>query len=429
MKNKTQTPPSADWIPDSNAAELKDLKDSYFQTGFLGFVILALASSVLKRIFDYVWVDRAHLLLGAAYIVFLLYVIYNNKYKPLFLASKKTQLFIILILPAIATCVLSYLLFLILDSFVPVITSKPIDINALFANGGSTFIVVLLVTLSFAGCGILYMQDKNLNRIKESVKEKNNSSKLAQLCRNVDDLKTQLSQNSDDLKTMIENRTAVAYAATCIPIRFANDKNGNPIGLYFCLIENHSYTKSAWMFPGGHIDIHKNNAGSGKELSSIEITPINVVKAKAKNEAGITDLELIDPNSPQDYEYSKTYLPIVSPVFNHFFQISENARCFKEKGHECHYDFTYVGKYTTIHDNEYKCIEVLFEFKNYNFEESKRDRTVNDMTLHLAKRINEYMKSQSARGRWNTIPSNDLFYGSIPEMIYSTMKLFMNTPA
>ena len=224
----------------------------------------------------------------------------------------------------------------------------------------------------------------------------------------------------------------MGYTATCIPIRF-DDRNKTFI---VALIKNISHKESQWMFPGSHIDITANQLREGFELMDLNVVPGKVIVDKAKKEAGLVELQFLDPyyevvsygktkSGKKERDYPNTCYPLKAPVFNYLFRVNETARCYKEQNHRCHYDFTYIGEYSKIDVNEAEYEVIELEFEN-TINEMEYGEAIERIKAKAFECINAKIRERQNRRQRNqqNIPFNKLCLDSIPEMIYNAILFY-----
>ena len=290
-----------------------------------------------------------------------------------------------------------------------------------------------------------------MNEISKSIgielnTQKEISGKLAGISGNMNGMRenviglqnnmTEALDEMKEIKSMLKKRSQVGYTATCIPIRYDYDK----ACFILLLIKNKSHSKSQWMFPGGHVEVSANRMNADFELQNVGITPDKVIVNKLADEAGLTEIQLLDPNydtasmepgtGRKERPYPYTCYPAVAPVFNYLFRVSESASCYKSRNHRCHYDFTYIGEYKIINRtvDQYEFIEAEFP-KDKVCGASSHSQAIGIISAGLVEQINrKFPKKAEYKGkkmRPTTIPAEELFLDSIPEMIYNAI-LFYN---
>lgn len=204
----------------------------------------------------------------------------------------------------------------------------------------------------------------------------------------------------------------IAYATTCIPLRF--DETANCF--YVCLISNKAYPESNWMFPGGHIfldhDFQTISYLNSKRFSDIKTLPPAVALSKAKAEAGLADIELISINAnTRDENHNDCYF-FLSPDMMYILEINAKAKCAVEMDHKYHLDFTYIGRYT---DNG--------EEKNAGYDRVFVKITPADMS-NLSKVLENAIKKHLNNPIKNGGYPNDLFPGTVPDMLNDAIRYY-----
>lgn len=224
--------------------------------------------------------------------------------------------------------------------------------------------------------------------------------------------------NLKDVKDKLLKANQVGYTVTCIPIKYDKDSKS----LKMVLIQNKSHEKSAWMFPGSHIEVSENHfTDENIKLKTLEYVPDKIIVKKVREEAGIEKISLIDPNfkyavpNNSKVTYPKTCWTVKAPVFNYLFKVSEYSRCYKNSGHRCHYDLTYIGEYEEFNSNPnaYPAVEVEFDSK-IKFDEETRIADIQSIRTVLEQTINKRLNNSE---EYETI--NNLCLDSIPQMIYN----------
>lgn len=243
-----------------------------------------------------------------------------------------------------------------------------------------------------------------------------------------------MSKEIEGMQSMLNKKRSVGYTATCIPIRYdeAND------AFVLLLIKNKSHSESQWMFPGGHVEAFDNQLHDDFELQDVRITPGKIIEEKVAEEAGLTDIQLVDPYYDtasrelgadcKERLYPNTCYPVAAPVFNYLFRVSKSANCYANLGHRCHYDFTYIGEYKGVSDttDHYDYIEVVFPNGKF-FSKGTHSEAIGYIMGELSERINKkYPKKIRDRGKERQVmlTFDKLFLDSIPEMIYNAVSFY-----
>lgn len=345
----------------------KKVKDKLFPAGIWAFVILEIISSLLGNLFS------SSFLPYLGYALMLLYVIYlisiSTEEHRVFSVPVHIQWLIFLIIPAAASlCAASYLKISSSNSdvtFWSILIQKDI---AIYIS-----IIFFLSALIVWACLIL-------------------------------------------IKHFLNRDTYFAYAATCIPIKeTSTDKN-----ITLCLIENRSHNESAWMFPGGHIDLTKNYYNEkDSSLSNVSIIPERIVKKKAMEEAGLNELKFISLSDFRgNVRQLETGWSLNAPAFNYLFKVNDSANCYSILHHRVHLDFTYVATYKDIDPKSKRYDIYEFELSLDKLPQSEKE-AISSITHQLQDKLNE--RSQSGEPAKT---AHDLFPDSIPEMIYCACKYY-----
>jgi ADP-ribose pyrophosphatase YjhB (NUDIX family) len=219
------------------------------------------------------------------------------------------------------------------------------------------------------------------------------------------------------IKHMTNRKKFFAYAATCVPIK----KDSSSSNVKICLIKNKSHSQAAWMFPGGHVDLSKNNYSENDDsLSNVSVTPESIVIEKASEEAGLLNLEFV---SLSNYLEGRTQLEtgwsLKAPAFNYLFKVNNSANCFSTLHHRVHLDFTYIVSYSEIKNPKYDTYEFEIAFDKLPPDSDKAISNIEDqLTKKLNAHINHYKPAKKK-------PSHVLFPDSIPEIIYCSCKYYL----
>lgn len=218
------------------------------------------------------------------------------------------------------------------------------------------------------------------------------------------------------IKHFLNRDKYFAYAATCIPIKdnSSNDK------ISLCLINNHSHNESAWMFPGGHIDLTKNYYNEkDSSLSNLSIIPEKIVKKKAMIEAGLEELSFISLSDFRgNVRQLETARSLYAPAFNYLFKVNKSANCHSILRHRVHLDFTYVATYKNINTKSRRYETYEFELSMNGLPDSEKD-AISMISHILEEKINEYTRNGDS-----VKPAHNLFPDSIPEMIYCACRYY-----
>jgi len=345
----------------------KKAKDKLFPTGIWAFVILEIISLLLESLFS------ATFLSYFGYILIILYIIYlisiSIEKHRVFSVPVHIQWLVFLLIPVAASlCAASYLKISSSNSSVSFW-------NILIQKDTAVYIsaVFFLSTLIVWACLIL-------------------------------------------IKHFLNRDTYFAYAATCIPIKSTStDRN-----ITLCLIENRSHNESAWMFPGGHVDLTKNYYNEkDSSLSNVSVIPEKIVKKKAMEEAGLQELTFISlSNFRGNVRQLETGWSLNAPAFNYLFKVNDSANCYSILHHRVHLDFTYVATYKDIDPKSKRYNVYEFVLSLDNLPQSEKD-AIASITHQLQEKLNERAQSGELAKA-----AHDLFPDSIPEMIYCACKYY-----
>lgn len=373
------------------------------KNGIWAFVLLAATSFILNQIFLTVKPFISVIIL-LTYICWIFYIEFNKKVKSPFNVERKMVFGFLIIIPLLITVMTLVLLF-----YVKEYSSTKI-IEFFTKNDSYTFILMYFAIISMIGYFVLLMYSKicNTHNGESHCKYEGNG-----------EVKKQLSGIMD----VLEKRSQIAYTATCIPIKYISSQNKITV----VLINNKSHSKSPWMFPGSHVDMPTNlSIQEELNLQEITCTPEIIVIDKVKTEAGINDIKLLDPNysyiEPHNsVSYPNSCWPVVAPAFNYLFKVSENAKCYKKHNHRCHYDFTYIGEYTSINESEAEYETIEIELDIFKIDENERMKGINYINNIIVQSLNQ----RSGLKRKNQhIGIGELCLDSIPEMIYNALLFY-----
>lgn len=341
------------------------ISQKIFPYGALIFIISQFAAWLLDRIFDNITLTYLGYVLIVAYFIYLALLIHKDEYKT-FSISQKLQWLFLFVIP-----LLSSMLSL---SFLWAINPELTLISLLIKSENIYFITMTFFFMVLLIWGIMLIGKQLINR-----------------------------------------SNYFAYAVTCIPI-----KEGSTLDkMTVCLISNDSHNKSAWMFPGGHVNLTKSYLNEKNlVLSKIAEVPEKVITKKASSEAGLKNLNLLsfDSNFRVGMRRLKTSWSLRPPAFTYLFKVSEHANCHKVLQHHVHFDFTYIGTYSNIDKAVYKTHE--FEFSPSSLPADK-SKAISDISLKLSEELNKIMGNVTASDA-----SHELYPDSIPDMIYSAYKYY-----
>lgn len=259
--------------------------------------------------------------------------------------------------------------------------------------------------------------NNNYNNIR-SILDKLDESEIGKI--------TTISDVLESIKDKLLKENQVAYTVTCIPIKY--DAKNKAIKML--IIKNESHEKYAWMFPGCHIEVANNHFIDNNEvnLKLIDVVPNRVILEKVKEEVGLNDISLLDPNfelavpngSSQKRPRACWIMP--APVFNYLFLVSDASRCYKHMNHRCHYDFTYIGEYKEWDNsqNNNNVIEIELRLEDFKFDEIHREADIIAIKTVLQDSINKSLN-------FEVIESiNNLCLDSVPQMIYNASMFYKN---
>ncbi|MGN0457297.1 MAG: hypothetical protein ACI4F2_10610 [Acutalibacteraceae bacterium] len=345
----------------------KRIKNKLFPSGILAFVLLEILSLFLGYFFSSPFLSYLGYILVLLYIFYLIFITSENN--RIFSVPVHIQWIVLLIVPtATSLCAVSYLK---ISSPISKITFGDI----LIQEDTAIYISILffLSALIVWSCLIL-------------------------------------------IKHFINRDTYFAYAATCIPIKSTSTETN----ITLCLIENRSHNESAWMFPGGHVDLAKNYYNEkDTSLSNVSIIPEKIVRKKAIEEAGLEELKFISLSDFRgNVRQLETGWSLNAPAFNYLFKVNDSANCHSILHHRVHLDFTYVATYKKTAPNSKRYNTYEFELSFDKLPKGEKE-AISTITHQLQEKLNE--RSQSGE---SVKAAHDLFPDSIPEMIYCACKYY-----
>lgn len=423
-----------------NTDNQKTIFEKLYDKGLGVWLVGILITFALNRFLNYAWTYYAPLFVVGIYIIWVFVSIYSSKCTPTF-KLENTEL---LCFQAIIPIVFSLLIACIC---VGMTADKNFDFMSNLLTWFTNNENLLLLTYVFTSIAIIcnFIAYEKSIALKDNDNFSNESSEITETQHHkIDELLntsretlerlSNISQKAEDIHSTLERKSQVGYTATCIPIRYNKDHDT----FVFALINNESHKEAQWMFPGSHVEVSNNLLREDFELTDINIVPDKIIEDKAKKEAGLQDLQFLDPyydtisyedtkSGKKERDYPNTCYPAKAPIFNYLFRVSKSAKCYEEKNHRCHYDFTYVGEYSKINedDAEYEVIELEFN-RNKNFKDMEYSEAVAYIKAKMGDNINKRLKAKTkpkARNQQNT-PFEHLCLDSIPEMIYNAILFY-----
>lgn len=406
-------------------------KDSIFQKifdkGLAITLIISLVNFLIGRISDGIWSNCVGLFILAVYILIVLVSMYNSKLNPMFDLSKLELWFYQLIIPCVTVIIIGIICIALenglqinsIDGFYDLFTNNE-KISWLIG----IFSCVALITNFMAYENVrLNKKTKDSCLLPNGILETQQryEEKLEGICRKL-----------EMVEAVLNEKSQVAYTATCIPIKYNKKDNS----FVLAMIKNISHKESQWMFPGSHVEVSDNRVKEEFDLTDIDIVPRRIIEDKVKKEAGLFDLQFIDPSydkvSYENTEYgrekrgnSSTCYLENAPVFNYLFKVNKSARCYTTKNHRCHYDFTYIGEYSNINEEEagYDVIEIKLK----NIKDMQYLDAIAYINANVGRQINNKLNIKKGKRKKNlTIPNDQLFLDSIPEMIYNAILFYVD---
>lgn len=407
--------------------------DLIFPKGFWVYIVANAISVVGKVIFQNALSNYGPLFISIIYIIWALISIYNENIKKMFNLEKVELVCYQIVIPIMFAGLVGLACFSITRAGTESLGKELINY---LIDSDNQVILVIVFSISVAICYFIAYERSKLNRetkeecqFVDEYKEKLES--INGLSKKVDGML----QDVKDIKTKVDKKK-LGYTVTCIPIKYIEEHKS----FGFILVQNQSHTQSQWMFPGSHVEVSDNLLGGTFDLMDVTIVPENVILDKAKSEAGLVDLVFIDPNydkisfvntqQGKDYCYPNTCYPMKAPVFNYLFRVNESARCYKEDGHRCHYDFTYIAEYKSYdaEDAEYFVAEI--EISRDKINSVKRGDAIAQINSSLVDQINKKIKASKTKdgkkknSYYQNISLDKLCLDSIPEMMYNAILFY-----
>lgn len=400
--------------------------EKLFANGLGGYLITISFTFLLNRFLNAIWLRYAPIVVVVIYIIFSIVSIYCTKWKPVLNLSKTELLFYQIIIPVAVSVLIGSVSAGIMNySQMDIIN----NIMIWFSNNeNQLFLVVIFSIVALVCYFIAYEIAKICDNAKLECHVCDESIELHQV--KLDGI----SEKLGNIQAFLEKKSQVGYTATCIPVKY----NAEHDTFVFALIRNLSHEESQWMFPGSHVEVSNNQLDETFSLTDISIVPGTVIEDKVKKEAGLVDLQFIDPyyevvsfentiNGKERRSYPNTCYPAKAPVFNYLFKVSKSAKCYKNLNHRCHYDFTYIGEYSEINDkeSEYEVVEIEIN-RDKVYKSMERTEAVAYISNRLREQINKKIRLKTNKKTKNQfyIPFDQLCLDSIPEMIYNAILFY-----
>lgn len=406
-----------------------------FTNGIGVYFIMQFVAFVLNKLLNFVWLEYAPVIIVAVYIIWALISIYSSKYKTIFELDKKELVFYQIIIPV----TLSILIGSICINIAGNVEKSFLDNvkNWLKNDGNQLFLIIIFSGIVLICYFIAYERNRIFNNFNNNKEVCQFPDKVNELCEKNENTSNEIYEEVKNIQDILEKKNQVGYTATCIPIRYNKEHDT----FVFALIKNLSHEESQWMFPGSHVEVSNNELKEEFDLTDISIIPSEVIEEKVKKEAGLVDLQFIDPyyetvrwefttcGEREERSYPNTCYPVKAPVFNYLFRVSESAKCYNNQNHRCHYDFTYIGEYSQINekDAEYEVIEIELN-RSKDFEKMERADAIAHIISKLGQQINKKIKEKRGRNKKKNlnIPFDQLCLDSIPEMIYNAILFYID---
>lgn len=401
-------------------------------TNGVGIYLLTICFTfLLNRLLNFVWLNYASIVVVAIYIIWAFISIYSSQWKPILNLSKSELLFYQIVIPIMLSILIGTICVVVTgDAQMSFFT----NVKVWILNSENHLFLIIVFSIFVLLCHFIAFE--RLKLCDDTKTEFRFSGESIELHRQNKDKLDGISEEIENIQSILEKKSQVGYTATCIPIKYNKEHDT----FVFALVRNLSHEESQWMFPGSHVEVSNNQLGGVFELTDISIVPSKVIEDKVKKEAGLLDLQFIDPyyeavsfenteNGKEQRSYPNTCYPAKAPVFNYLFRVNKSAKCYRNQNHRCHYDFTYIGEYNEINEKEaeYDVVEIELN-RNKNFKEMEHTEAIAHITSKLVDQINKKLKSKSAKknkNQFNT-PFDQLCLDSIPEMIYNAILFYID---
>ena len=407
------------------------ISQKLFANGVGIYLLTICFTFLLNRLLSFVWLNYAPIVVVGIYIIWAFISIYSSKWKPILNLSKSELLFYQIVIPI----VLSILIGAICVGVTGDAQMGFFDnVKVWILNSENHLFLIIVFSVLVLLC--YFIAFERIKICDDTKTECQFSGESIELHRQNKDKLGEISEKIGNIQTILEKTSQVGYTATCIPIKYNKEHDT----FVFALIRNLSHEESQWMFPGSHVEVSNNQLREVFELTDISIVPGKVIEDKVKKEAGLLDLQFIDPyyeavsfentaNGKEQRSYPNTCYPAKAPVFNYLFRVSKSAKCYKNQNHRCHYDFTYIGEYSEINEKEaeYEVVEIELN-RNKNFKEMEHTDAIAHITSKLGDQINKKLKAKmgkKSKNQFNT-PFDQLCLDSIPEMIYNAILFYID---
>ena len=391
------------------------------------FLISSILNYLAGKVWGFIWSNYTAVFILAIYIMIVLVGIYDSQSKPFLDLGRKELWFYQIIIPAISVILFACIA---VENSGSQINSLGDVRSWLLNNDKIPMLIGVFFCIAIVTYFIAYENVKLRKRADEGCRFPNEVLEIQQ---NYENRLNGIYKKLEDVEAVLNEKSQVAYTATCIPIKYNKEHDSFALAM----IKNLSHKESQWMFPGSHVEVSDNCVKEEFDLTDINIVPRKIIEDKVKKEAGLYDLQFIDPSFEKvSYEntangrekrcYSNTCCPENAPVFNYLFRVSESAKCYKTKNHRCHYDFTYIGEYNEIDEKEaeYDVIEVEVNRKK-DIKDMEYLDAIAYINASIGKQINNKLNSVKGKRRNKlSIPSDQLFLDSIPEMIYNAILFY-----
>lgn len=412
-----------------------ETENTIFQKLFangVGIYLLTICFTfLLNKLLDFVWLNYASIVVVGIYIIWAFISIFSCKCKSILNLSRSELFFYQILIPIVLSILIGAICVCVTrDEQIGFFDNVKLWVcdseNHLFLIVVFSVLVLLCYFIAFERIKICDDTKTECQFSCESIElHRQNKYKL-----------DEITEGIGNIQTFLEKKSQVGYTATCIPIKYNKEHDTFVIAL----IRNLSHEESQWMFPGSHVEVSNNQVREVFDLTDISIVPGKVIKDKVKKEAGLLDLQFIDPyyeavgfentsNGKEQRSYPNTCYPAKAPVFNYLFRVSKSAKCYKNQNHRCHYDFTYIGEYSEISEKEaeYEVVEIELN-RNKNFKEMEHTDAIAHITSKLGDQINKKLKARmgkKSKNQFNT-PFDQLCLDSIPEMIYNAILFYID---
>ena len=417
------------------AGDKREKRIPLFPNTIRGWLVLLVATFICNQVLNLVWLNLAPVVLALLFVGIQIYTIKTKKSRTKEISDKE-KAFYRLVLPILFTMMFALFSASTGNSYAQTNIKYFDSIKQWIMQGDNQWMLVF--SLFVWGIVFAFMEDQrvalnSVARVRAGdfpgniVKEVKKSQEMTQNVIN------EVQQGTVKIESVINKLRQVGYTATCIPIKYNSDHNSFTI----VLIKNESHKECQWMFPGTHVDVTSNNLSDEFDLSEVKVTPGSAIEQKVKKEAGLYDVTFLDPNydiayyektaggKKEEYIYSNTCKPAKTPVFNYLLRVNKTSKCYETQHHRCHYDFTYIGEYQDIREEEAAYDTAEIEISGDIVKEGvERAVALERIKTALKKQINRTINSKQRKGNNKNMPYENLCFDSIAEMAYNALLFY-----